>query len=299
MSLERRTYTYKQAGAHQIKADVYLTGEAGPRPVIIWVHGGCLIMGHRGLLAGWQRALYLSAGFTVVSIDYRLAPETKLPAIIEDLRDACRWAREEGPRLFAADPARTAVIGHSAGGYLALMAGFAVSPRPAALVSFYGYGDIVGPWYSQPDPHYLQQPLVSRERALSVVGHEVISGTPTPHDREDFYLYCRQQGLWPNEVAGHDPAKEPDFFLPYCPVRNVDPSYPPTLLLHGDRDTDVPYQQSVIMREKLAESGVPHELVTIPGGEHGFDHDRDSAAVAQAFERVMSLLSSQARPGRP
>ena len=36
----------------------------------------------------------------VVSIDYRLAPETKLPAIVEDVRDACRWVRERGPKLF-------------------------------------------------------------------------------------------------------------------------------------------------------------------------------------------------------
>ncbi len=296
MSLERRTYTYKTVDAHEIKADVYLNGAAGPRPVIIWVHGGCLIMGHRGALAGWQRARYLSAGYTVVSIDYRLAPETKLPEIIEDLKDACRWVREQGPGIFDADPTRMAVIGHSAGGYLTLMAGFAVSPRPTALVSFYGYGDIIGPWYSQPDPFYLQQPLISRERAFSVVGKEIISGTPEPHNRDDFYLYCRQQGLWPNEVAGHDPAAEPDFFLPYCPLQNVDSSYPPTLLLHGDQDTDVPYEQSVLMKKKLAKVGVPHELVTISGGKHGFDYDRDSAVVAQAFDTVIDFLSRQLGP---
>ena len=185
----------------------------------------------------------------------------------------------------------------SSGGYLALMAGFAVSLRPTALVSFYGYGDIIGPWYSQPDPFYLRQPLISRERAYSVVGQEVISGTPEPHDRDDFYLYCRQQGLWPNEVAGHDPAIEPGFFLPYCPLQNVDSSYPPTLLLHGDQDTDVPYEQSVLMQRKLAEVGVPHELVTIPNGKHGFDYDRDSAVVAQAFDTVINFLSRQIGPG--
>ncbi len=289
MSLERRTFTYKTVGVHEIKADVYLHSAAEPRPVIIWIHGGCLIMGHRGLLAGWQRARYLSAGYAVVSIDYRLAPETKLPGIIEDLTDACRWVREQGPGLFNADPTRLAIIGHSAGGYLTLMAGFAVSPRPNALVSFYGYGDIIGPWYSQPDPYYLQQPLISRERALSVVGQEVISGTPEPHRRDDFYLYCRQQGLWPQEVAGRDPAEEPEFFTPYCPLQQVDSNFPPTLLLHGDRDTDVPYEQSVMMREKLAEAAVPHELITIPGGEHGFDATRSEMTMA-AFSTVENFL---------
>ena len=52
----------------------------------------------------------------VVSIDYRLAPETKLPAIVEDVQDACRWVRERGPKLFRIAPERLAVMGGSAGG---------------------------------------------------------------------------------------------------------------------------------------------------------------------------------------
>ena len=52
--------------------------------------------------------------------------------------------REKGPDLFQADPHRIAVIGRSPGGYLTLMAGFCLNPRPQALVAFYGYGDIAG-----------------------------------------------------------------------------------------------------------------------------------------------------------
>ena len=76
-----------------------------------------------------------ATGFVIVSIDYRLAPETKLPAIIEDVQDAWRWLRQEGPKRFGIDPERMAAAGGSAGGYLTLMTGFCLKPRPRALVS--------------------------------------------------------------------------------------------------------------------------------------------------------------------
>ena len=148
----KHTYTYKTVPGCNIQADVYRAPGDGVRPVILWIHGGALIMGNRSGINTVQLQEYLNAGYTVVSIDYRLAPETKLKAIIEDLQDAYRWVREKGPDLFQADPHRIAVIGHSAGGYLTLMAGFCLNPRPRALVAFYGYGDIAGKWYSDPDP---------------------------------------------------------------------------------------------------------------------------------------------------
>ena len=288
------TYTYKHTDHVDIQADVYAPDNACRSPAVLWIHGGCLIMGHRSNIPSWQRDLYLEAGFAVVSIDCRLAPETKLPAIIDDLEDACRWVCESGPTLFHADPDRIAVIGHSAGGYLALMSGFRADPRPAAIVAFYGYGDIVGPWYSEPSPFYLQQPQVSVERARAAVGGGLPTGTQGADDREDFYLYCRQNGLWPHEVSGHDPKSEPDFFRPYCPVRNVDSEYPPTLLLHGDRDTDVPYEQSVMMAEALTAAGVEHDLITIHGGEHGFDAQRSPEA-RRALRRVLDFLRRHLR----
>src|SRR5438445_656402 len=83
-----------------------------------------------------------------------------------------------------------------ADGYLTLMSGFRVEPRPAALVSFWGYGDIAGTWYSRPDAFYRQQPLVSKEEAYQAVGGTVLSESTGKNNRGRFYLYCRQQGLW-------------------------------------------------------------------------------------------------------
>jgi len=286
---DKQTFVYKTVQQCDIRADVYRPSfVSGQTPVILWIHGGALILGSRTDINRGQLKEYLRAGYTLVAIDYRLAPETKLPAIVEDLRDAFRWVREKGPSLFGADRDRIAAIGHSAGGYLTLMSGFSVSPRPKVLVSFYGYGDITGDWLSKPDPFYRQQPLVSRERAYGHVGNSVIS--ETRGNRRPFYLYCRQQGIWSREVTGHDPQQEPLAFVPLCPIRNVTADYPPTLLLHGDQDTDVPYQQSAAMAAELSRLGVVHELITISSGPHVFDKDMRNPVSRKAFETVLAFL---------
>jgi acetyl esterase/lipase len=290
MNREPVTHVYKTAGNCQIKADVYRPA-AGPTPVLVYIHGGCLMYGSRNSINPRQLELYLSAGYAVVSIDYRLAPETKLPAIIEDLRDAFRWITEAGPGLFNVDPARIAVVGHSAGGYLTLMAGFAVQPRPRALIPVYGYGDIIGDWYSKPDPFYCQQPAVTLEASEWHKGGPETSELYEGRGKGGLYLYCRQNGLWPLAVGGVDPAKDSAFFTPYCPAQNVTPDYPPTLLLHGDQDTDVPHQQSVQMAQVLSRHGVKHELITIKGGGHGFDGKMDDPVVKDTFARVMAFLA--------
>ena len=295
----KNTYAYKVVDNHEILADVYRYPGEEVRPAIIWIHGGALIFGTRNWLSPWQLEKYLKASYTVVSIDYRLAPEAKLAAIIEDLTDAYDWVRAKGPDLFKIDPDRVAVVGHSAGGYLTLMAGFRLNPRPKALVSFYGYGDITGPWYSQPDPFYNQMPTVSRDKALEVVGDSTISSTPAQFSadrRFQFYLYCRQQGLWPREVTGHDPQKERDWYREYEPLRNVTPEYPPTVLLHGEKDTDVPFEQSSLMAEALKRNGVRYEFIRNPDWDHGFDDaGMEDPAVEKAFRRILTFLNKQLR----
>lgn len=296
MPLDAETVTYKQVGELSIKADISLPSGPGPYPTILFIHGGALIMGGREWIDPTQREAYLSDGFAVVSIDYRLAPETKLPAIVSDLDDAVAWVRGDGGRRFRLDPRRVAAIGHSAGGYLALLAGVRAQTHLQAIVSFYGYGDIIGDWYARPDPFYLGKALVTGEDAWSGV-----RGAPTSNvagsdndARHRFYLYCRQQGRWPQHVVGHDPAHDPGAFLSYCPVQLVTAAYPPTLLLHGDHDTDVPYEQSVLMAGALKAAGVTQALITIADGDHGFDHDMGRPDVADAFGQVRAFLRRHA-----
>lgn len=289
-TVEKKTYTYKTVGDCAIKADVYRAGKGNdPTPVLIWIHGGALIIGDRAGIIGPFRDRLLKAGITVVSIDYRLAPETKLPAILADVRDACRWVREEGPKQFNIDPAKIAVAGASAGGYLTLTTGYQVKPRPRLLVSFWGYGDIAGPWYSKPDEFYRKEPLVSKDDAERSVGKTVISGAPFGTDRRKFYLYCRQQGLWPREVAGLDPDKDPKAFDPLCPIRNIDEAYPPTVLIHGTKDTDVPYDLSESMAGALNDHQIVSELITIPDAGHGLS-DAKPELVAQVYDRVADFV---------
>lgn len=295
MEIIKRTYTYKTVDSLEIRADVYRQAGNAISPAILFIHGGALIMGDRTWIDPVQLDRYLNAGYAVISMDYRLAPQTKLNHILEDLRDAYQWVRVEGPDLFRINPAQIAIIGHSAGGYLTLMAGFCLDPRPAALVSFYGYGEITGAWYSQPDPFYCLQPLVSQGEAYRSIGRRAVSEDPNG-GRGPFYLYTRQQGLWPLEVTGYDPQGGPRPFDPFCPVRNVTSDYPPTLLLHGDSDTDVPFEQSVLMARALKRHGVEQTLLVLTGLGHGFDGDMDDPVVYQAFDSVLLFLEKHLKP---
>jgi len=283
---------YKVDDGCEIAVDVYRPDDGFVRPILIYIHGGALIMGSRAWIHPTQVDLFLADGFAIVSIDYRLAPESRLASIVEDVQDAFAWARTEGASRFNLDPTRVGVVGHSAGGYLALLSGYRVDPRPRAIVSNYGYGDIAGAWYSRPDPFYCQQPLVFDGDARAAVGQQPISdgSGPASEGRRHFYIYCRQRGLWPREVVGADPDSEPAAFVPFCPVCNVTPDYPPTLLVHGDHDTDVPYEQSVLMAARLAEAGVEHELITIRGGGHGFESDADNPEVRAAIDRLHAFF---------
>ena len=285
------TYTYKTVGDLEIKADVHRPDDDTIRSVVVWIHGGALINGHRAGISERIKDMMLGAGYTIVSIDYRLAPETPLPGIIEDLEDAFRWIRAEGPSLFHANVDRLAVMGGSAGGYLTLTSGFRVEPPPAVLVAFWGYGDLIGEWYSTPSPHERHQRIkMDREEA-----YRQVSGPPVAdsRDREGnggaFYQHCRQHGIWPKAVSGWDPHTEPDKFVPYMPVRNVTAGYPPTMLIHGASDTDVPYEQSVMMAEQFKQHGVEHELVTIPNGEHGLGGG-DPELIDAAYESALAFV---------
>lgn len=138
--MERRALTYKTVGGKSLEVDVIGGNEGERRPCVMWIHGGGLIFGSRTISPRpFLTQALLDRGFVVVSIDHRLAPETKLPGIVEDIADVWRWIRESGPTLFGADPLRVCAAGASAGAYLSLMAGYLFSPRPRALASLWGF----------------------------------------------------------------------------------------------------------------------------------------------------------------
>jgi acetyl esterase/lipase len=257
---------------------------------VVWIHGGALIMGDRDGVPKDLMEFCRDANYVLISLDYRLAPETRLPEIAEDIQDAFRWIHAHAEEL-RVERRKIVVAGGSAGGYLTLLSGTLVEPRPKALLAYWGYGSIDAPWYTEPSAHYRQAPLVSKQEAESAVGGAVLT-RPDARPRGKYYLYLRQNGLWTREIAGFDPQTERDKLTPFCPVRNVTPAFPPTMLVHGTADTDVPYEESAEMAKALAAQGVPHELVTVKDGGHGLGGG-DPREVAAARAKALAFVRKQ------
>ena len=127
--------------AGHIRVRVYASGVGGaPEPTVAYFHGGGWVQGdletHHGLCA----RLAKHAGVLVVAVDYRLAPEHKFPAAVEDCVAAYRWLRTSG-RDIGADVGRVAVAGDSAGGNLAAvvsqLAASAGTPVPTCQALIY------------------------------------------------------------------------------------------------------------------------------------------------------------------
>ena len=174
-----------------------------------------------------------------------------------------------------------------------MMTGFCVEPRPVVLISYWGFGDIDGEWQTKPSEFYRTSGrLIAEEDARKVVGGKVLTGgEPEGKDRGRFFVYCRQNGIWPQEVSGFDPSRQRDKFTPYCPIRNLSADYPPILMMHGTADTDVPSDKSVEMARALAECKVTHELILIPNGGHGLGGG-DPKLIEEAHARAFKFLKA-------
>lgn len=288
----KKTYTFKTVDKVPVQADVYRQNGEHARPVLVWIHGGALIVGSRSAVPSQLLDLCRKNNYILVSIDYRLAPEVKLPAIADDVVDAIGWVRKEGPKLFHADPEKLVISGGSAGGYLTMLCGIKVKLAPTALLAYWGYGDVDGEWYTKPSAFYRKtEPLIDKDEAYKAVGKEVLTGTDKGEQagRGRFYRYLRQNGLWTQVVTGFDPVAEKSKLDPYCPVRNITKDYPPILMIHGTKDDDVPYELSAAMARELARQKVAHELVTVPDAGHGLSGGRKDL-VQEANQKALDFV---------
>lgn len=241
----KKAIEYGKGGEVALKLDLYQpTPENNSadqlQPAIIFVHGGAWKGGNREIYHYYCVKL-AEQGYVAATISYRLSDVAPFPAAVQDVKCAVRWLRANAER-FHIDPNRIAVAGGSAGGHLAMMAGYAtdnpelegtgghseVSSRVQAVVNFYGPTDLTS----------------------------------------DF---ARGSDVVVTFLGGVTYDKSPELYRLASPSTHVSPDDPPTLILHGSIDNVVPISQAEIIVDRLQAVGVPYEYDRIEGWPHTMD----------------------------
>lgn len=278
----RRTFTYKTVDSLEILADAYVPSLAKGAPVVIYIHGGGLIFGCRHNLCESLRDELMKAGYALVSIDFRLAPETRIEEIIEDVADACRWIRENGAEKLSVDPRRMALIGGSSGGYLALIAGRLLEPRPRALISVSGLGDLeLLRKHHNPDRTGFKRD----EGPYAVVKDEPLCGSEDPA-RLKLGQYLVEKGWLLYETLGFDPDEEPERYDRLSLIKDIPAGYPPVLLVHAESDPSVPFDEAAKVMHALKEKGIDCKLFVVPEGHSSELLEKNPKALRQ----ILSFL---------
>jgi len=199
--------------------------------------------------------ILLDAGYTVFAINHRGAPLFRYPAAVEDAQRAVRFIRHNANQ-YGIDPGRIGGWGGSSGGHLVGM-----------LATLDGKGQ---PGHEDPV-----------EQESSKLQAAVLRAAPT--SLAEFHAGNAPDGVALVVSFTGAPTRpacrtEADFasrswcaqaYFEGSPVRHVSPDDPPILLIHGDQDRSVPYEQAELMYAALEREGVEAKLVRIPGGNHG------------------------------
>jgi acetyl esterase/lipase len=215
--------------------DLYLPDGVARPPLVVWIHGGGFVSGDRvslpaTLSPGSVFGALTAAGLACASVDYRLAPAARYPAPIADVRTALAFLQARAGR-YGYDGSRLGLWGESAGGLLALLAGLS-TPGVRAIVAWYPVTDI------------LAMPAFSDAGSLA--------------EAPEFGLFDAS------------PKAVPELAVEASPITHVTAAAPPTLLVHGEADSDVPPSQSRRMHERMTRAGAEVTLRTVPGAGHCF-----------------------------
>ncbi|PYQ79786.1 MAG: alpha/beta hydrolase [Acidobacteria bacterium] len=253
--------TYLTASNWDAKLDLYVTRTPDkPLPTLIFIHGGGWTGGTK---EGRDLAIlpYLDMGMNVVNVEYRLARVAQAPAAVEDCRCALRWVIQHA-KEYGVDVNKIVVSGDSAGGHLALTTG--MLPASAGLDR------------ECPGPDNLN--------VAAIVNWYGISDVSELLDGPNMKAYAVQ---WLGSASDREQIARR-----VSPLTYVRAGLPPVLTIHGDADPTVPYTQSVRLHKALTDAGVANELMTIPGGKHGFD----CCTLAQrtsAYAKIREFLTRQ------
>jgi acetyl esterase/lipase len=221
---------------------------------LLWIHGGGLVLGAAAQDHAFCAELAASLGVTVVSVDYRLAPEHPFPAPLDDCFAAWRWLRAAAPRL-GVDPRRIAVGGQSAGGGLA-----------AGLVQrIHDEDDVL------PAAQWLFCPVLDDRTAAR-----------TDLDDVRHFLWNNRSNRagWSAYLgAAPGSAHVPTQAVPSRRARLH--GLPPAWI--GIGDAELFYDEAVAYAERLRAAGVDTTLDVVPGGPHAFERIVARAPVSQAY----------------
>ncbi len=203
-------------------------------PIVIDIHGGSWQVG--GVENDATLARIIAAQqVAVFAIDYRKAPAHRFPAQLDDVRAAITWIHDNAAK-YGADPSRIALVGRSAGGHLAMLAGYTSRTVPIrSIVNIYGPADLKALYEDPPSP----DPVDVRAKLEALLGG-------SPQSRSDEYRAA-------------------------SPVNFVRRDVPPTLHLQGGADNVVPARLTRLAHQRLLQEGARSLLVELPWSDHAFD----------------------------
>ncbi len=257
---------YSRASGEELKLDVFFPTNTTGRslPVVLYVHGGGWQTGSKSMLSMMPGpAELLRRDYLVVAINYRLAPQHKFPAMIEDAKCAVRFLRAHA-KDFNLDTARIGVMGDSSGGHLVALLGLTYDSA-----GFEGEG-----WTDQ------------SSRVQAVV--DLYGPTDFANGNSNFITLKLIQ-----DAFGATNTTDP-ILKSANPVTYVSSRAPPFLILHGDHDNLVDLQQSAELDARLKAAGADSTFVVITNLAHGYvplglksrpNHAELSSLIADFFDK--------------
>jgi acetyl esterase/lipase len=261
-TVQRRT-TPGPDGAPEVDVVIYAPEGAGPFPCIFHIHGGGYVIGAVGGQEAQHRDMAATLGCVIVTVDYRLAPETPFPGAIEDCYAALRWTFDHAAEL-RVDPARIGIMGESAGGGLAAALALLARDRGGPRIAF----------------QQLIYPMIDDRTC--------VHADPHPHAGEFIWTPHNNRFGW-TALLGREPGG--DDVSPYAAAARAEDlsGLPPTFISSGALDLFV--EEDVEYARRLLRAGVPTELHVYPGGFHGFDFDPAARIAANARRDSLDALS--------